>query len=173
MTIEITLTHILSAFGAILALYSVLYSRFGVELRLTERISAVEVKVGIWMSLLQAQLPHLGLLVKQPHPEDQRMDELIDKFANRGTTVRELYELRNLLHTHLEKIMNAYEQEKREALEKAERTGEMLNLSGGANIVATSMLYAAVGAQIEEHAHLVHESEARKQRSWIRKLFRS
>ena len=165
MTVEITLTHVISTVGAILALYSVLYSRFGVKLQLMERIAAIEVKVAIWMKLLEAQLPHLGLLVKQPHERHERMDFLIDKFVRRGTSVKELYELRGLLQAHIEEIMADYEQEKQEAVRRG------LALPNGTHLIATSTLYAAVGAQVEEYEYKVREAEARKHWPWLRRFF--
>ncbi len=143
MVIELTPAVVIAAIAAGIGLANFVYTRFGVEIRTNERLTAVEVRVGLFMTVLDAQLKGLGLIVKAP--THYRMDYLVDRFESGEANRDEIYELRALLKDYQAELQEAYSQKKAEAV----RSGAPL--PDGARIVATALFLTMVELKIHEY----------------------
>lgn len=158
MTIDITATIVVGLAALAISFINLLYTRFGVELRMTERLKEIEVKVALFMKVFEAHLPTLGILVKAPTHE--RMDTLIDKFVNKACSIAEMYELRDWLNVYRMELEQDFLKKKQASIEG----GTTLPEAG--KILATTLLLATVGLQLIQHEQIAKAP----QKTWRRWL---
>lgn len=143
MKVEITATVLVAFASLVFTAVNWLYTRFGVEIKLAERLREVEVNVNFIMKFFDRSLPTLGLVVKAP--THQRMDTLIDRFVNKECSIPETYELRNWLRDYLVELEQEFAKKKQVAVDAGTTLPEV------GKILATTVLLATVGLQLIQH----------------------